>query len=435
MRIGLLTTSYPRGAGDVAGLFVRGFARTLVGRGHTVDVLAPEPPEAGAPPAEAGITVHWVPYLRPRDLQRTFYGAGVPDNLVRDPLAWLGLAPFSAALVLAAQGRVADWDALVSHWALPSALAAGLVRGQRRHVAVLHSADVYALTRLPGGAWLAGRVAESANELLFVSKGLRDAFLARLPARARADCAARAHVCPMGIETPVALVPGPGRRGHASTWRARQEARHALGLSPNAFVALALARLVPIKGHDVLLEAVRLVHGLTLLIAGDGPERAALERRARRFGLDARFVGSVTGEAKEACFAAADAFVLSSRLTARGRSEGTPTALLEALAAGLPCIATDLAGVREVVSPGRDALVVPPDDAMALAAALERLRVDAGLRRRLGAAARKTGAAYTWDALALNLDALVTGAPLPAARDPRHRALREPASRGRRTSG
>jgi glycosyltransferase involved in cell wall biosynthesis len=428
VRIGLLTTSYPRDTEDVAGVFVRGFARALVGRGHEVEVLAPEPPGPGSPPADPGVDVRWVPYLRPRALQRTFYGAGVPDNLARDPLAWLGLGPYAAALVHAARARVSAWDAVVSHWALPCAVAAGLVRGGRRHVAVLHSADVQAIARLPGGAWLSGRVARSADELLFVSTALRDAFLSRLPARARADATARAHVCPMGVDLPgAANGPGPpvGRR----------EARRALGLPPGAFAVLSLARLVPIKGHEVLLEAARRAGGITVLVAGDGPERGPLERRAAALGVDARFLGNVTGRAKAACLAAADAFALASRPTALGRTEGTPTALLEALASGLPCVASEVGGVGDVVAHEREALLVSPGDPGALAAAIDRLRADARLRRRLAAAGRRTGRRYTWEALAPSLDALVTGAPLQPARSPRRRGAPERASPDRRRSG
>ena len=117
MRIGLLTTSFPRAERDVAGTFVLGFARALVAEGHSVEVLAPEPAEGGVAPAWPGIDVRWVPYLRPRSLERTFYGAGVPDNLHADPRAWLGLAPFSVALLATASLRARRWEAYLSRWA------------------------------------------------------------------------------------------------------------------------------------------------------------------------------------------------------------------------------------------------------------------------------------------------------------------------------
>lgn len=392
MHIGLLSTSFPRSAYDVPGAFVLGFARALVSQGHTVDVLAPEPAEHGALPAWPGIVLQWVPYLRPRSLEQTFYGAGVPDNLRRDPRAWLGLAPFSVALLRAAAAQTHRWDALVSHWALPCALVAGAVRGTRNHVAVLHSADVFALTRLPLRGRIAQRIVDGATALLFSSTLLRDTFLGLLPPVPRASAATRCHVSPMGIE-PLAAPSAP-----------RRTLRRERAL--DAFTVLSLGRLVPIKGTD---DAIRASAALQcpLLVAGAGPERGTLESLAHTLGADARFLGVVTGAAKRDLFAAADAFVLASRVLSSGRTEGTPTTLLEAMAAGLPIAATDVGGVAAVVTHERNGLLVPAGDLPALTAALARLRDDAALRKRLTRAARTTAALYTWGALAPHLDALV----------------------------
>jgi glycosyltransferase involved in cell wall biosynthesis len=398
MRIGLLTTSFPRSHGDIAGAFVLGFARTLVDCGHEVEVLAPEPGDTpgtphDTPPTWPGVRVRWVPYLRPRALEQTFYGAGVPDNLQRDPRAWLGLAPFTVALLREATRAAPHWDAVVSHWALPSALVAGAVRGRRPHLAVLHSADVHLLARLPLRAQLAARIAASAHALLFASPALRDTFLGLLDPVPRADAATRCHVSPMGI-TPPSRPDTP-----------RRTLRHTLTL--DRFTALSLGRLVPVKGVDDAVRATAMLADTTLLVAGEGPERDALARLAARRGGDVRLLGLVTGEARDALFAAADAFVLASRVLGSGRTEGTPTALVEAMSAGLPVVATDVGGVGALLTHARNGLLVPPGDPSALAAALAHLRDDAALRRRLARAAKKTAAQLTWAALAPHLDALV----------------------------
>ena len=110
MRIGVLTTSYPRFDGDVGGSFVEGFARALAERGHSVEVIAPEPRE---PTGAQRLPPTWVRYL-PRPLERTFHGAGVPDNLRRHPSAWLGAVTGPLALAKEARRRVGEWDAIVS---------------------------------------------------------------------------------------------------------------------------------------------------------------------------------------------------------------------------------------------------------------------------------------------------------------------------------
>lgn len=389
-RVGLLTTSYPRSEGDVAGLFVRGFARALAARGHDIEVLAPEPREVRPPPTDDGVTVRWVPYARPRSLARTFYGAGVPDN-VRDPRAWAGLVTYPAALHYAARRAVPRWDALVSHWALPCALVAGAVRGPRPHLAVLHSADVHLMRRLPLRSRWVRAVAKSATQLLFSSAALRNDMLDWLPPIARADLAGRSHVSAMGID---ALDATP-----------RREARQAMGAK--GFIVLSLGRLVPIKGIDVAIDAVASMSGVELWIAGEGPRRRELEAQAARLGVSARFFGQVTGATKATLLAAADAFVAPSLAEPSGRTEGMPTALLEAAAAGLPIAASTVGGIPEVLTHDRTALLVEPADPVALREALSALRLDRALRRRLGRAARTIGRRYLWAELAPRIEELL----------------------------
>lgn len=385
MRIGLLTTSFPRADDDSAGSFVLGFCRELVRHGHCVEVLAPEPAEPCPALREPGLVRHHVRYLWPRSLQRTFYGAGAPENLARDPRAWLGPLPFTLALARRTRVLSVRWDAVVSHWALPCALVAAAVHRPMPHLAVLHSADVHALGRLPGGSQLARRITRGARGLWFVTHRHRARFSALLPAAERALLEERAWVSPMGIELP-ALEPCP---------LARERARAELGL--DRFTLLALGRLVPIKGLDVLLRALA-GSDIRLLVAGAGPELEPLRDLARAMRVDAHFVGEVSGTTKTALLTAADAFVLPSRVLPDGRSEGVPVALLEAMAHGLPIVASAVGGIVEVVpGDGSAGLLVAPDRPVELARALERARGDIVWRARASEVAREIVRRHGWD--------------------------------------
>lgn len=138
----------------------------------------------------------------------------------------------------------------------------------------------------------------------------------------------------------------------------------------------SLGRLVREKGFDVLVDALALVDHrappVHLQIGGEGPERAALESRAR--GLPVSLVGDVVDTT--AFLRGLDVFCLSSR------REGLPFALLEAMALGIPCIATDVGQVRSAL--GDAVLVVPPEQPRALARALQRLLDDPGARASVG---------------------------------------------------
>jgi glycosyltransferase involved in cell wall biosynthesis len=395
VRIGLLTTSFPRRPGDVPGQFVLGFARALAARGHAVDVLAPEPWEALDPPHFSDVTLRWVPYLRPRWLERTFYGAGVLDNLTHTPWTALGLAPFVLAMLRTARQESARWDAVVSHWALPCALIASALPRRLRHLAVLHSADVFVLEQLPMRRELARRIAASSDNLLFVSRDLRTRFLALLPPVARAECASRAHVCAMGID------PASPLAGTRAALRAR------LGL--DGLCVLSMGRLIALKGIEHAIDALSLHAHATLVIAGTGPMHASLRERAARHGSRVRFVGELAGTEKSDWLSAVDAFVLPSIVLDNGRSEGMPSVLLEAMEHGLPVIATDVGGVRDVVRDGENGFLLPAASAQAIARAFAALE-DAATRTRLSAGARELAAMYHWQVLGPHLSGLLFAA-------------------------
>ena len=154
-------------------------------------------------------------------------------------------------------------------------------------------------------------------------------------------------------------------------------------------------RLAAQKSLDVALTALARVDGVTLLIAGEGEERAALERRAAELGLAgrARFLGPQSRERVLELFRAADAVVLSSSW------ENFPHTVVEALAAGTPVLATTTGGVAEVVRDGENGLLVPAGDADALGEAIRRFFADADLRERLRAASAPSVSRYAPDAV------------------------------------
>lgn len=146
----------------------------------------------------------------------------------------------------------------------------------------------------------------------------------------------------------------------------RGDARRELGLPDVGFVAGWVGRLSAEKGLDVALEAMALLADVpvTLAVVGDGAERTALEARARELGVAGPRVVwcGVVAEAARV-FSAFDLYVLSSH------TEGTPIALLEAMVAGVPVVATAVGGVPDLVSP-ETGVLVPPADPRALAAAI-----------------------------------------------------------------
>ena len=181
----------------------------------------------------------------------------------------------------------------------------------------------------------------------------------------------------------------------------RANARAALGLPDTAFVTSIVARLAPIKAHEVFLEAaqrLRAAHPCAIfLVVGGGERNEELEALAVRLGLSesVRFLGWRAD--LERIYRASDAVALTSR------NEGSPVALIEAMAAGCPVVSTRVGGVPDVVTDNETGLLVAMDDAAGLADALCRLARDRALGEALGAAAQ-TRVIKRYDARRLLLD-------------------------------
>lgn len=164
-------------------------------------------------------------------------------------------------------------------------------------------------------------------------------------------------------------------------------ARAALATPGDAPLALALGRLHRNKGFDVLLAALAEVPSLHLWLAGEGDERAALEHQAAALGLSSRVHFLGWREDVAALMASADFLVSSSR------HEPLGNVVIEAWAAGLPVLATASAGPGALIRDGESGLLVPVEDAAALARAMRRLVADGALRECLAAAGRAAFAA------------------------------------------
>jgi glycosyltransferase involved in cell wall biosynthesis len=174
-------------------------------------------------------------------------------------------------------------------------------------------------------------------------------------------------------------------RFRPATVAEKTDARNALGLPEETAVIGTVARLVQRKGIDVLLRAFSVVHHhqAHLIIVGDGPLGDELRALARELEIadSISWLGFQADPVR--WLQAMDVFALPSRL------EGSPNVILEAMAMGLPIVATNIGGVVDLVEEGRNGFLLPPDDRDALAVALDRLLGNPSLRADLSCRARK----------------------------------------------
>jgi len=157
----------------------------------------------------------------------------------------------------------------------------------------------------------------------------------------------------------------------------------------STFNILCVGRLVPAKGQQVLVTALGILvkqgYRIELCLVGDGPDMKKLKKEVVRCGLDSQIVfrGSLNQDEVLKAYKKADFFALASF------SEGIPVALMEAMSMEIPCIATHIAGIPELIRHGIDGLLVPPVNAEEIASSIANLINNPDLRKKLGKAGRK----------------------------------------------
>jgi glycosyltransferase involved in cell wall biosynthesis len=298
----------------------------------------------------------------------------IPGSLVRrTPLA--GESPLASLVYVAAAlghllRRRSQIDLVHAHGALSPATIAlgGRLLGLPCLVTVLGAGphgDLARLARKPLGR-LRSRLMFRSAWFAALSDELRQELVARGVAPERI------LLLPNGVDLDTYRPATPGER---------ERLRERLGLPADAFIGTFVGRLHPVKDVDTLLAAATRVPGLTLVVVGDGPERERLEAEAGRLDVAARvrFLGESSQVAE--ILRASDAFLLSSH------GEGMSNALLEAMACGLPSLASrSVGGAAELLEPNRG-LLLPDGDSEVWATAIGRLLGEPALGASLGAAA------------------------------------------------
>ncbi len=203
----------------------------------------------------------------------------------------------------------------------------------------------------------------------------------------------------MGVDASRVEVVANSIEARTATREAIQQLRARLGIAPGERVVISIGRLSSEKGHIELIQAARQIdRPLRYIIAGEGPELGRLESAAAALGNKFIFAGHLADVAP--LYGLADIFVLPSH------SEGSPNVLLEAMAAGLPIVATAVGGVPESVTNEESALLVGPRNPQQLARAIGRLHDDPQLAARLGAAAGLAAESYSPEARHAKLAAI-----------------------------
>ncbi len=362
----MVTTSFPRQWGDASGAFVASLATGLTTAGVGVTVLAPATPGSRAEEDWKGVRV-----VRVGNPGRSIANepGGILPALASRPWRALAVPHLVGALETAAKRLAHEADVVHGQWIYPGGIVAvrAAEAADRPSVITCHGADINLARWLPPLRWLVRSTIRRSGRTLAVSEAMRDGAVAL-----GAD--------PSGIMVvPLGVV--PSEAGVSDAAASRFADRGGIRL-------VMVGSLTRRKGADILLEAVARCGNrgrLSVAFVGDGPRRPSLVRQVRELGLTDRveFAGTTSPDRVPAWIRAADMLVLPSR------AEGLGLVCVEAMMEGRPVIAADIPGPRELVRHEESGLRFPSGNAAALAASIDRLAGDEGLRDRFGARGRE----------------------------------------------
>jgi glycosyltransferase involved in cell wall biosynthesis len=396
MRVLICTSTFPLQIGDSIPRFVYDLADTLTETCH-VTVLAPA--AAGFPLREVlgRVEVRRFKYFWPESQQKLAYGHGMRDNMRASPLARVQPLTYCAAQTQAIRSLVRQhgFDVVNSHWMIPQGLSAALARGRKpafRHVLSIHSTDVHLLHNIPGGSVLARFVLSRSDHVFVVSNHMRsrlDSLIGR---------ESNATVLPMGVRNDVFggkdVDPMPS-------------------LFPQGYL-LFFGRFAEVKGITYLLralpEVLRTHAGIGLVLIGYGTMEQRLRDETERLGVGGSvvFAGRKTHDEIVRYLRGCRAVVVPSILQDRGETEGLPTVIMEALAAGSRVVASNVDGIPDIIRDGENGWLCEPAHPKDLADKILSALADCE-PSRIRREAVETAKRFDWRVVAANYVAVFQG--------------------------
>ena len=376
MKVLLFSSLYPSTVRPIHGIFVETRLRELLKTGQVqAKVVAPVPWFPSKSP-RFGEYAQFA--ATPRFEHRNGLDVHHPRYLLL-PKVGMNLAPYTMALgalptVRRLQREGFDFDLIDAHYYYPDGVAAGLLAKWlgKPFFVTARGTDLNLIPEYPFPRKLILKTASAASGSIGVCKALIDS-LEQLGADP-----VKLHTLRNGVDLE-RFTPEP-----------RELARQRLGLQAQGPYLLSVGHLIERKGHHIAIEALVALPGVTLLIAGSGPEERALKSLASRLGVSDRvhWAGVVPQTELKWWYSAADVLTLCSS------REGWANVLLEAMACGTPVIATDIWGTSEVVSTEAAGRLMERRDARALADAWHDLMSAMPAR----SATRQYAEGFSWDA-------------------------------------
>lgn len=384
MKICTLTHTYPRFPDDINAPFVEKLVEHIARKGNDVSVITAYDPKWNRKAEDHTVDLRTYRYIWPDRLHILGYSRTIEGN-IRFRKRVLLLSPllfFSAYRSFLKLVREKKPDILHAHWILPNGFIAGHVSRVTGIPLLIqtHGSDVFIAEKNALFRSMARYAASQAHYIISPSPE----HTIRLGA--------------IGIDTrKIGLVPNTVEADFSDgiTSDDTDRLRASLGIPRDHVVVLAMGRMVYVKGFDYLLEAFQRVAGkhqnVTLVLAGDGVLYKDLKEMSEKLGIQDRVVmpGAVMRPDVPVYFKMACIFVVPSVRHKSGAVDGLPVVVPEAMASGLPVIASDLSGIPVLIKDGYNGRLVRERDVDGITDALKNLLNDRDLRKQFGDHSRR----------------------------------------------
>jgi glycosyltransferase involved in cell wall biosynthesis len=386
-----LSTSYPRFKGDVVAPFIENISKEIAVAGNHIDLLLPFHPEFKRA-NEKGITFHLYRYTSIKKYLIWGYASSMKADV---QLKWKAilLAPKVYLTALKAGKKLLNkkkYNLIHAHWLLPNGfIAMKLAKQFGIPFAVsLHGSDITIAER-PAFKRMAKSILKRAAWVSACSEDLRIRAI-------ELGCdPEKIETIPYGVDT-ILFQPDASRM---SKLRRRLKDN----LKGGEKILLAVGRLVEKKGFIYLIEAMGKLfqkrRDILCIIAGDGDLKNQLQRKIYDLGVSKTVLlaGNIKRDELQLYFSGCDILVVPSIKDNKGNVDGLPNVLMEGLSSGRAVIASDIAGIPNVITNGINGLLTEPGNSQQIADAIVKLVDDGPLRRRLGTEARRQCLnRYTW---------------------------------------
>ncbi len=384
MTVCTLTHTYPRFVHDINAPFVEQLMERIASKGVNISVLTAYDPAWDRAPGDHIVDLRTYRYIWPERLHILGYSRTIEGNvrfrkrvLLLSP--FLFFAGFFAFLRLVREKKP---DVLHAHWILPNGFLAALVSKATGVPLIiqLHGSDVFTAEKNPVFRHMALYAASRASVIVSPSPDLSSRLAA------------------MGADiSRVRIVPNTVDAGFADhvTPAVVEELRRRIGVPDGARVVLAMGRMVHVKGFSYLVEAFARIaddHPDTVLVlAGGGVLYDDIKRLTAALDVEKRVImpGPADRSVVPVYFRMAEMFVVPSIRHESGAVDGLPVVVPEAMAAGLPVVASEVGGIPVLVRNGRTGILVPERNSIELAGAIDRLLSDRDTARTFGERARR----------------------------------------------